>query len=73
MPARPTRQAAVDQSRSEERAEVILGLSNSTIERMTTLLLSTKERANHGELKIVEAWRNDERSNDEKLQFLLAK
>jgi hypothetical protein len=40
---------------TEERAEVILGLSNSPIERMTTLLLSTKGRANHGELKIVEA------------------
>jgi len=40
---------------------------------MTTLLLSTKERANHGELKIVEAWRNDERSNDEKLHILHAK
>ena len=58
---------------TEEQAEVILGLSNSTIERMTTLLLSTKERADRGELKIVEAWRNDERSNDEKLQILLAK
>jgi hypothetical protein len=40
---------------TEERAEVILGLSNSTIERMTTVLLGTKERADHGELKIVEA------------------
>ena len=40
---------------TEEQAEVILGLSNSTIERMTTLLLSTKERADHGELKIIEA------------------
>jgi hypothetical protein len=40
---------------------------------MTTVLLSTKERADHGELKIVEALRNDERSNDEKLQILLAK
>ena len=42
-------------SMTEERAEVILGLSNSTIERMTPLLLTTKERADHGELKIVEA------------------
>jgi hypothetical protein len=58
---------------TEEQAEVILGLSNSMIERMATLLLGAKERADRGELKIIDAWRNDERSSDEKLQIVLAK
>jgi hypothetical protein len=58
---------------TEEQAEVILGLSNSMIERMATLLLGAKERADRGKLKIIDAWRNDERSSDEKLQIVLAK
>ena len=40
---------------TEEQAEVILGLSNSMIERMTTLLLGAKERADRGKLKIIDA------------------
>jgi hypothetical protein len=58
---------------TEEQAEVILGLSNSMIDRMATLLLGAKERADRGKLKIIDAWRNDERSSDEKLQIVLAK
>jgi len=58
---------------TEEQAEVVLSLSNSTIERMATLLLGAKERADRSELKIVDAWRNDERSIDKKLQTALAK
>jgi hypothetical protein len=43
------------------------------IDRMATLLLGAKERADRGKLKIIDAWRNDERSSDEKLQIVLAK
>jgi hypothetical protein len=58
---------------TEEQAEVILGLSNSTIKRMADLLLGANAKAQQGQLKIIDAWRNDERSNDEKLQTALAK
>jgi hypothetical protein len=58
---------------TEEQAVVILGLSNSTIKRMADLLLEAREKARRGELKVIDAWRNDERSNDEKLQASLAK
>ena len=58
---------------TEEQAEVVLSLSNSTIERMAGLLLNAKEKSERGELKIIDAWRNDERSSDEKLQIVLAK
>jgi integrase len=58
---------------TEEQAEVILGLSNSTIKQMAELLLEAHDKAQRGQLKIIDAWRNDERSNDEKLQAALAK
>jgi hypothetical protein len=58
---------------TEEQAEVILNRSNSTIERMAAPLLSAKEKSERGELKVIDAWRNDERSNDKKLQEALAK
>jgi integrase len=58
---------------TEEQAEVILGLSNSTIKRMADLLLEAKDKAQRGQLKIIDAWRNEERSNDEKFQAALAK
>jgi integrase len=58
---------------TEEQAEVVLNLSNSTIERMAVLLVGAKERADSGELEIIDAWRNDERSGDEQLQTALAK
>jgi integrase len=58
---------------TEEQAEVVLGLSNSTIERVAALLLNAKERADRGELQTIDTWRNDERSSDEKLQAALAK
>jgi integrase len=58
---------------TEEQAEVILGLSNSTIKRMADLLLEAKDKATRGQLKIIDAWRNDERSNDEKFQSALAR
>jgi integrase len=58
---------------TEEQAGVILQLSNRTIDRMAKILLNAKERSETGELKIVEAWRNDERSGDVALQTALAK
>jgi hypothetical protein len=58
---------------TEEQAGVILQLSNRTIDRMAKILLEAKERSERGELKIVEAWRNDERSDDSTLQTALAK
>ena len=58
---------------TEEQAEVILGLSNTTIKRMADLLLAANDKAQRGQLKIVDAWRNNERSDDGKLQNALAK
>ena len=56
---------------TEEQADVILQLSNPTIDRMSVILLDAKRRADSGELKVVEAWRNDERTGDTKLQDAL--
>lgn len=56
---------------TEEQADVILQLSNPTIDRMSVILLDAKRRAASGELKVVEAWRNDERTGDTKLQDAL--
>ena len=57
---------------TEEQAEVILQLSNPTIDRMSVILLDAKRKADSGEFKIVDAWRNDERTGDTKLQDALA-
>ena len=56
---------------TEEQADVILQLSNRTIDRMSVILLDAKRRADSGELKRVDAWRNDERTGDVKLQDAL--
>ncbi|WP_304737383.1 hypothetical protein [Bradyrhizobium sp.] len=56
---------------TEEQADVILQLSNPTIDRMSVILLDAKRKADSGELKVVEAWRNDERTGDTKLQDAL--
>lgn len=58
---------------TEEQAEVILTLSNSTITRIGQILLGAKLKADRGDLKIIEPWRNDERSGDEQFQIALAK
>lgn len=58
---------------TEEQAGVILQLSNRTIDRVAKILLDAKERSESGELKIIQAWRNDERSGDVELQTALAK
>jgi integrase len=56
---------------TEEQADVILQLSNRTIDRMSAILLDAKRRADSGELKAVDSWRNDERTSDVKLQDAL--
>ncbi|MEH2562231.1 integrase [Bradyrhizobium sp. AZCC 2289] len=56
---------------TEEQADVILQLSNRTIDRMSIILLDAKRKADSGKLKRVEAWRNDERTGDVKLQDAL--
>jgi integrase len=56
---------------TEEQADVILQLSNRTIDRMSAILLDAKRRADSGELKFVDSWRNDERTSDVKLQDAL--
>ena len=53
---------------TEEQADVILQLSNRTIDRMSVILLDARRKADSGELKVIEAWRNDERTGDVKLQ-----
>jgi integrase len=58
---------------TEEQAVVILKLSNRTIERMAEILLGAKEKSERGEIKVVDSWRNDERSEDMKLQDTLKK
>jgi hypothetical protein len=58
---------------TEEQAEVILKLSNRTIERMAEILLGAKEKSERGEIKLVDSWRNDERSGDMKLRDALKK
>jgi integrase len=56
---------------TEEQADVILQLSNRTIDRMSVILLDAKRRAESGELKVIDAWRNDERTGDARLQEAL--
>jgi integrase len=58
---------------TEEQAAVILQLSNRTIDRMAQILVDAKEKSERGELKVVNAWRNDERSIDTKLLAALEK
>ena len=58
---------------TEEQAAVILQLSNRTIDRMAQILVDAKEKSERGELKVVNAWRNDERSVDTKLLAALEK
>lgn len=58
---------------TEEQAEVILTLSNKTITRMSDVLLGAYQKAQRGELKAIEPWRNDERTSDKVFQAALAK
>jgi integrase len=56
---------------TEEQADVILQLSNRTIDRMSVILLDAVKKADNGELKVIYAWRNDERTGDARLQYAL--
>jgi hypothetical protein len=40
---------------------------------MAEILLGAKEKSERGEIKVVDSWRNDERSEDMKLQDTLKK
>jgi hypothetical protein len=40
---------------------------------MALVLIRAKRKAERGELKVIEAWRNDTRSGDESFQEALAK
>jgi hypothetical protein len=58
---------------TEQQAKIVQQLSNRTIWRLAKLLLRAKRRTERGELQMVEAWRIDRRSMDERLQAVLAK
>lgn len=58
---------------TEEQSEVVQGLSSRQIWRLALILIRAKRRAETGELVVVDSWRNDERSKDEKFQAALAR
>lgn len=58
---------------TEQQAKIVQQLTNRTIWRLAKLLLRAKRKAERGELQVVEAWRIDKRSTDERLQAVLAK
>jgi hypothetical protein len=58
---------------TEQQAKIVQQLTNRTIWRLAKLLLRAKRKAELGELRIVEAWRIDKRSMDQRLQAVLAK
>jgi hypothetical protein len=56
---------------TEEQSEVVQNLSNREIWRLALILIRGKRRAENGELLVIDAWRNDMRSDDEKFQAAL--
>jgi integrase len=58
---------------TEQQAKIVQQLTNRTIWRLAKLLLRAKRKAERGELQVVEAWRIDKRSLDERLRAVLAK
>jgi integrase len=58
---------------TEEQSEVVQHLSNRQIWRLALILIRAKRRAEKSELTVIDAWRIDERSGDEKFQAVLAK
>ncbi len=58
---------------TEEESLIVHRLSNRHIWRMALVLIRAKRKAERGELKVIEAWRNDTRSGDERFQEALAK
>jgi hypothetical protein len=57
---------------TEQQAKIVQQPSNRTIWRLANLLLRVR-KAERGELQVVEAWRIDRRSMDQRLQAVLAK
>jgi hypothetical protein len=58
---------------TEEQSEVVQRLSNREIWRLALILIRAKRKAERGELKVIDAWRIDMRSGDEKFQTALAR
>jgi integrase len=58
---------------TEQESEVVQSLSSFEIWRLAKVLIRAKRKAERGELKVIDAWRNDTRSGDEKFQEALAK
>lgn len=58
---------------SEQQSKIVQQLTDRTIWRLAKVLLRAKRKADRGELRVVEAWRADKRSMDERLQAVLAK
>lgn len=58
---------------SEEQSQVAQNLSNRTIWRLALILIRAKRKAERGELAVIDAWRHDERSGDERFQEALAR
>jgi integrase len=57
---------------TESQMEILLTLSSESINQISAILISAKERAERGELKIIDAWRIDRRAKDAALQAALA-
>ena len=57
---------------TEEQSEVAEKLCNRSIWRLALILIRAKRRAEKGELVVINSWRNDMRSTDEKFQAALA-
>jgi integrase len=58
---------------TEEQSEIVHNLSNRQIWRLALILIRAKRKAEQRKLKVVEAWRNDQRSDDKRFQAVLAK
>lgn len=58
---------------TEQQAKIVQQLTNRTIWRLAKILLRAKRKAERGELQMVEAWKADKRTRDERLQTVLAK
>src|SRR6202795_796116 len=56
---------------TEQQAKIVQQLTNRTIWRLAKMLLRAKRRAERDELQVVEAWKIDRRSMDERLQTLV--
>jgi integrase len=58
---------------TEQQSDVVQKLSSRAIWRLARILIRAKRKAERGQLDVIEAWRVDERSGDEKFQAALAR